>query len=172
MRVLVTGVSGSGKSTLAETFTRMGYAAYDLDSVPNLFKMVYRGTDKPVENHSNLDTEKVRNIDWNCDITQLKGMIAGEKCSPAFYCGAASNIDNMLPLFDRIYILTVSETVMRHRLKHRTTNDYGAVTPVQDWIMTYKDWWENDMLEKGAHPINSHLTPEQVAESILADLKN
>jgi broad-specificity NMP kinase len=170
MHILITGVSGAGKSTLAGQFVKLGFAAYDLDGVPSLFKMVYKGTDTPVENHSNLDVDKVQNIDWNCDIDLLKKMIADEKRSPAFYCGAASNIDDLLPLFDRVYILTVSESVMRHRLKHRTNSDYGAVTPVQDWIMTYKDWWENDMLEKGAHPIDAHRSPEEVANAILTDL--
>ena len=66
--ILVTGVSGTGKSSLSKKLNDLGYKACDMDSYAGLFLMVDKQTKKPVENHDNADLEKVKAMDWICDV--------------------------------------------------------------------------------------------------------
>ncbi|MDO8640561.1 MAG: hypothetical protein Q7R33_03370 [Nitrosarchaeum sp.] len=84
-----------------------------------------------------------------------------------FYCGSASNIDEILPLFDAVFLLEVSSETTRQRLISRTENDFGRTLEVRDWIMSWKEWWENDMKEKGAIVIDAHKSLDEVAGEIL-----
>src|SRR3990167_11397506 len=94
--ILITGVSGTGKSTISEKLNQMGYKAYDMDSYPGLFSMIDKKTKKPVVDHNNENIEKVVGMDWICDKTKLESIIKDESNELAFYCGSASNMEEIL----------------------------------------------------------------------------
>lgn len=165
--ILVTGVSGAGKSTISKKLNEMGYKAYDIDDLPGLFTMVDKKTGKPVMDYDNDNLEKVVGMDWICDKEKLASIIAAEPDRITFYCGAASNVNDLLPLFDLVILLKVSPEAMRQRLTSRTENDSARTKDVQDWIMTWKDEWENGMQERGAVIIDAHGSLDQVAKNII-----
>ena len=165
--ILITGISGTGKSTISDKLNQMGYKAYDMDSHPGLFSMIDKKTKKPVVDHNNEDIEKVVGMDWICDKTKLKSIIEDESNELAFYCGSASNLEEILRFFDTIILLKVDELVMRQRLTSRTENDFGKTSEIQDWIMTWKDWWENDMQQKGAIDVDTNKSIDVVVADII-----
>lgn len=162
--VLITGVPGTGKTTLSRKLTEMGYKAYDIEGIPGLFAAADRKTKQSVKDHDGADFKY-----WVCDKTKLESLIAGENSPITFYCGAASNLDEIMPLFDLVVLLTVSPDTMRQRLSSRTNNDFGRTTHVQDWIVSWKDSWE-DMIKKNATlVISTDKGIEHVAEEIIKE---
>ena len=170
--VLVTGVSGAGKSTISKTLREMGYSAYDLDDVPGLFAMIDAKTKQPVVDHDNANLKKVQNIEWLCNAARLTSLIAAEKNDIAFYCGSATNLDEILPLFDTIVLLKVGHEAMQQRLTDRTENDFGKTREVRDWLLTQKDSWEDDVERKGATVIDAHQSIADVAREIIEKTKH
>lgn len=169
--ILITGISGVGKSTVSNKLNALGYKAYDVDDIPGLCAMIDKKTGKPMVGYEHDNLEKVVGMDWICDSKKLKSIVVNESGELAFYCGISSNIDEVWPLFDLVILLKVGHETTRHRLTHRTDNDFGRTKEVQDWIMTWKDRWEADVEEKGAVVIDAHRSIDQVVEEIIEKAK-
>ena len=168
MNVLITGVAGTGKSALCKELRKRGYPAYDIEDIPGLFQMVDKRTGKPFQDYDNYDLEKVKNADWVCDKKKLEKLLReNQRDGPVFYCGVASNVDELLPLFDKVFLLVASEPVLRKRLSTRTSNDFGRTREVQDWIFEWKGWWEKKMKKKGAVIVDADKPLEEVAREII-----
>ena len=169
--ILVTGVSGAGKSTISKKLNELGYTAYDMDGLPGLFAIIDKKTGKLVVDHDNENLEKVMGIDWICNKEKLASIIASESSELTFYCGNASNMDEIMQLFNLVILLKIDSEVMRKRLTSRTENDFGRTAEVQDWLMTWKDWWENDMQQKGAIIVYAHGSLDQIANELIEKSK-
>ncbi len=166
--IFVTGVAGSGKSSLCKELEGLGYKAYSIEDIDGLFEMVDKATGKPTENYDNANLELVKQHDWICDEKKLRRLVRSNPKSIVFYCGAAANIDNLLPLFDKVFLLKVSNPkILRERLSTRTSNDFGRTPEVQDWIYTWKDNWENHILERGAIVIDANRSLQEIANDIV-----
>ncbi len=170
--VLIVGMSGVGKTSVSKKLTEMGYKAYDLDSELGLCTMVYKGTETPVVDHDNADLEKVKNIDWIYDKAKLIALITNEPSEIAFYCGSATNTDELLPLFDKVVLLTVEPDAVRHRLTTRSENDFGKTKEVQDWLLESKEEGEMELEAKGAIVINANKDLEAVAKEIVEKVQS
>lgn len=166
-KILITGVSGTGKSALSEKLADMGYVAYDTEEIEGLYKMVNKETGEEITDWDNSDSSAVEKRDWICDTKMLEKLIAKEKEDIVFYCGAASNIDEVIPLFDKVILLTASERIIRKRLFSRVSNDFGNVKEIQDLIIGWKDWWENELKEKGAIIVNAEKDLNKVATEVI-----
>lgn len=148
--ILVTGVAGSGKSAVCSEFRRCGYRAYDIEDIAGLFQMVGKKTGVVVSDHDNNNLESVKEHDWVCNIDKLRELIKMEKENIAFYCGTASNIDQLLPLFDKVILLKASPDAIRRRLSGRKSKEFGNTPEIQEWVLSWKDWWEDKMRDAGA----------------------
>jgi len=170
--ILITGVNGSGKTSIAEKLKQMGYPTCDMDRKKGLFVMVDKKTGKPFTDYDNAHLEKVTEMAWICDKEKLASLIANETEPLAFYCGSASNINDILPLFDQVILLKVDEKTTRERLTHRENkNTYGKTAEVQDYIVSWKESWENKMIEKGAIMVDAHGSLDEIVKKILAIIK-
>ena len=165
--ILVTGVTGSGKTALCKELKKLDYKAYSIEDMSGFFKMVSKKTKKPIKNYNNYNLESVKQHDWICNKKKLQQLIKKNSKEIVFYCGTASNLDDLLPLFDKIFLLKVNEKVLRERLSTRTSNDFGRTPEVQKWILSWKKWWEDHMLEKGATIINANRNLKEVAKDVV-----
>lgn len=165
--ILVTGVSGAGKTALSLKLREMGYAAYDLEEIPGLYTMFDKRTGEPMVEQNNEDFEKVQAMDWICNVAQLKEILDTQEAEIAFYCGNASNMDELIPLFSKMFVLSVGEEATRARLSTRTGNDFARLPHIQDWIFTWKGDWEKEMVEKGGILIDAHKSLEEVAIEVV-----
>lgn len=172
-KILITGVSGTGKSTVCKQLINLGYEAYDIENIEGMFEMYYKGTKNIFLGHDNSKPEDIKNAEWLCDEIKLKAFIEDQKSEIAFYCGIASNMDDILKFFDKVIVLQPDSNVLNLRLKNREgTNDIGNNQEGRDVVLGWKDWWEGEMLKKGAILVNANKTSEEVAKNILSMLKS
>ena len=164
--VLITDITGSGKSAVCGELKKRGYKAYDIEIMEGLFNLIDKKTGKIVNDYDKKNLEMVKRHDWVCDIKKLQNLVHKNK-GVVFYCGTAGNLDELLFLFGKIFLLKVSPEILRKRLSTRKSNDYGRTSEVQDWIIEWKDWWENHMIEKGAIVIDADRDLQRVTTNIL-----
>lgn len=167
-KVLITGIAGSGKSTVCRELLTMGYEAYGIEDVERMFAMYRKGTKEIFTDFDNSDPEKIKNSEWLCDIEKLKELFVQQKNEVAFYCGVASNMDDLIPLFDKVLVLQTDAKSLHARLSTREgTDDMGNTEASRQTVLGWKDWWEDEMKEKGAIIVGAQDDPHSVAEKIL-----
>jgi broad-specificity NMP kinase len=170
-RILITGVSGVGKTSVGKYLKKIGYKSVDIENVEEMFRMVHKGTKNIFSDYDNANPEHVRNAEWICDIDRLKSLLKSQKSNFSFYSGIASNMDDALPLFDKVFVLRPGAKVLNERLKNREgADDIGNTQEGRDIVLGWKDWWEKEMKKKGAILINANGSLEKISEEILKEL--
>ena len=146
----------------------MGYKSYDIEELDGMFKMIRRDTGKDFKDYDNADIEKVKNADWICDKNKLEELLKKQNDEIVFYCGIASNNDEIIPLFDKVILLKANPEVVRKRLSSREgTDDMGNTAESRDWVLSWKDRLENKLTKQGATVIDADGTPTEVAQKII-----
>lgn len=169
--ILVTGVAGSGKSVVSKYLNSLGYEAYDFEEMEGMFVMYRKDTKEVFEGYENTP-EKIENADWICHVDKLKELLTKQKSELAFYCGIASNMDDIIPLFDKMILLKADSDTIVKRLSNRGgTEKMGATEESRQMVLGWKDWWENEMEKKGAVVINANGRVEEVAKKIIDIVK-
>lgn len=167
-KILITGISGTGKSTVCKQLNTLGYTAYDIEDVDGMFKMYRKGTREVFDDFDNADPEKIHNSEWICDVDQLKKLLGEQKTGIAFYCGVASNMDDLIPLFDTFILLKTNSSTLHSRLSNREgTEDMGNTEESRQTVLGWKDWWEEEMTDRGAVVVSADGNPSEVAEKVL-----
>jgi len=165
--ILITGITGSGKSAVCDELKKLGYKVYDIEIMEGLFNLIDKETGKVVNDYDNKNLKWVKKHQWVCDRKKLQELVRKNAKGVVFYCGIASNLDELFFLFDKVFLLKVSPKILRERLSTRKSNDYGRTPEVQDWILEWKDWWENHMIEKGAIIIDANRGIKEVTADIV-----
>jgi len=165
--ILVTGISGSGKSAICNELKKLGYKTYDIEVMKGFFTLVNEKTGEIPNKYEKDNLEWVKQHHWICDKNKLQKLVRKNAKGIVFYCGTAFNLDELLFLFDKIFLLKVNAEILRERLSTRKSNDYGRTSEVQEWIIEWKDWWENHMLEKGAIIIDANRNVQEITTDIL-----
>ena len=167
--ILITGIAGSGKSSICRELNARGFRAYDIEDMTELFSMREKGTGAKAVTHDNNDLESVKRHEWICDIVKLKELIDSHQNEgdAVFYCGVASNTDELIPLFQQVILLKASPDTIRKRLSSRTRGEFGGAPAVQEWVLSWKDWWESRMQGAGAFVIAADRSPQDVTNDIL-----
>jgi len=165
--ILITGVAGSGKSTMCRELKRRGYAAYDIENMVGLFTFVDKSTGRAAQGYSAEDPEWFERHSWTCNKEKLRSLILSSNQHPAFCCGIAANLDDLLPLFDKVFLLRVEPTTLRRRLSGRGPGDFGRAPAIQDWLLGWKDRWEESMRRAGAVVINADCIIGEVVDEVV-----
>lgn len=165
--VFVTAVTGSGKSTVCKALQMMGHEAVDIEDIPGLFSLVHEETGQPMPHHDNSKLELVRKGDWNCNKKKLEYLISNQTADIAFYCGAASNYEEIWNLFDQVITLHVSDSTTLERLSSRKLGEFGNSDEVRQWVLTWKAELEDKWLKAGATAVGAEESPERVAANLL-----
>lgn len=165
--ILVTGVAGSGKTAVCKHIRGLGYDAYDIEETEGMFEMYRKGTREVFKDYENTP-EKIKNADWICDVSMLKELLAKQEVDVAFYCGVASNMDDIMPLFSKVILLKASPEKIKERLSSREgTDDMGNTEESRQAVLGWKTWWENEMEKKGVITVNTDGSPEDIAKKII-----
>lgn len=170
--IFVTGVAGSGKSSVSRELNRLGHKAYDIEELDGMFKMVRKDTGGDFTDYNNADMEKVKNADWICDRNKLKELLREQSDGIVFYCGVASNNYEIISFFNQTILLKASAEVVRERLSNREgTDDMGNTAENRDWVLSWKDGWENKMVEQGAIIVEADGNSTEVAQKVIKAVK-
>ncbi len=144
-----------------------GHDSCDLESVEGLFAWRDKDTREIVIADDKDDMEKMAKLKWICDTEKLKSILGQAKESVSFYCGIASNTDEIFGLFDKVIVLQVANDELKRRLTHRTSNDFARTDEAQEKMLSWKDWWENELIQKGAIAVNANKSLDEVADEII-----
>lgn len=164
--VLITGITGSGKSTVCIELKRRGYKAFDIEGIHGLFDMVDKETGKIVRNYTSNNFDEIKHFDWICDKRKLQKLMGKNKKGLVYYCGTGSNLHELVPLFDEVFLLKGSRKVISNRLANRPKG-FGYDPEARKWIMSWKNWWENRMQKTGAIIINANGSLSEITNEIV-----
>jgi len=171
-RILITGVSGVGKTSVCKHLEKSGYESTDIENIEGMFEMVRKGTKEVFEDYDNANPEHLKSAEWICNLENLKSFLASQKSDLAFYSGIASNMDDILPLFNKVIVLQPDPKILNERLKNREgTEDIGNTQEGRDIILGWKDWWEDEMKKKNAILIDANASVEEISKTILEKIK-
>ncbi len=170
-KILITGVSGVGKTSVGEHLRKLSYESTDIENIDGMFEMVHKGTKEIFDGYDNANSEHIKNAEWICDTDKLKLFLESQKSETAFYSGIASNMDDILPFFDKVIVLSPSPRTLNERLNNREgTDDIGNTQEGRDIVLGWKDWWENEMKKKGAILINANGNLDEISKKILEEI--
>lgn len=166
-KFLVTGIAGTGKTFVCKRLQDTGYEAYSIEEdIPGMFAMFRKDTGELFENFSNT-AEMIENSEWRCDVKKLQELLDNQKTDVAFYCGVASNMDDIIPLFDKMILLTApAEAVYKRLMNREGTDDMGSTEESRKMVLGWKDWWEDEMRDRGAVEVSAEGPVEVVAERV------
>lgn len=167
--VLVTGIPGTGKTVIAEELKKLGYTAFDMEEVDGLFGLYHKETGEELKDYSEYkkSLNNIKKYDWNINVDRLKNLMKENSGGIVFYCGTGGNILEVISLFDLTIMLTINDDAIRHRLTHRSTNDFGNTSEVQEWVISWKDWFEDGVKEFNPIVVDANKSLEEVTSNII-----
>lgn len=169
-KIYITGVSGTGKTTVAKELEKRGLYAISIDEVENLCAWVNKKTgEKDGGKNTVLNGEFVDTHDWICDIEYLKKLLDTD-VNIAFVLGMAGNQEEFLHLFDKTLLLQCSPETFCKRIESRTDNDFGKDKQIQQQILDRYQPYAEEMLSKGAIPIDTEKGINEVVEEIIKQI--
>ena len=169
MKILLTGISGVGKTTTLVELEKLGSFVIDIDTT-GLCKWKHKDTKEIV--HYGLDGKDYAWLEshgWYCDTERLKILLSAiREDKNVFVSALTENMEEVVELFDKVFILTVDEEELRQRLTERTTNPFGRKEDEQDFIISE----QSKLLQKINDPIRieTNITPSEVAKKILDNI--
>lgn len=167
--IYVTGISGSGKSTVCEQLGLQGYETHDGDD--NLSAFYHNDTGLKVDRPT---TAADRTPEWRAQHTWRMSrealLILKQRANtkPVYVCGVASNEEEYLDVFDKVFGLTIDEPTLRHRIATRENNDFGKseheMQTLLEWQQTTNDYYQ----KIGAHIIDATRPLNVIVAEILS----
>ena len=168
---LVTGNPGSGKSALAQELSRRGLLAVDPDHDPELTYWEdaaghrVRGPECP-------DEDWLGSHRWVWSHGRMEEILAGRDRA-VFICGIARNHDQLIGLFDRVFLLHIDETTQEARLAaHDALHPPGRSEAGRREIRDGRAVFQAQMLSHGAIAIDATRPTAEVADELLASLSS
>jgi hypothetical protein len=164
---LVTGNPGSGKSALARELARRGWPAIDPDDDPDL--ALWEDTvGHRVDGPPRPDARWLRSHRWVWSRARLADVLAGHD-GPVFVCGIARNQDELLDLFDRVFLLQIDEPTQEARLlAHDASHPPGRSEAGRQEIRAGRAVFEARLRRLGAVALDGTAPTARVADELIA----
>jgi adenylate kinase family enzyme len=167
---LVTGNPGSGKSTLAQALARRGLAAIDPDYDPALSYWEENAGNRTsrAEGPAVPDEQWLSAHRWVWNRSRLQELLTHQQ-EPVFVCGIARNIDQVLDLFDGLFLLRIDADTQEERLlAYDTSHPPGRSEGGRQQIRDGRPVFEAQMLKLGAIALDGTAATDAVADQLLA----
>lgn len=164
-KYLITGVAGTGKSTIAHELAKLGYAAYDADAGFSFY--VDKQTRRPVPHPKTPSLEWYAEHERIFDEAVLEKLFKKHVDEPLFLASITANQSKYYPQFDKIFLLTADDETLAHRLKTRTTSDFGKHPVDLHRVLSGQKDFDQSVRAAGAIEIDSSKPIETVAKQIL-----
>ena len=164
---LVTGNPGSGKSALAGELARRGVLAIDPDDDPELSHW-HDAAGNRVRGPQRPDEHWLRSHRWVWSRSRLEQVLAGH-ARAVFVCGIAGNQDELLDLFDRVFLLHIDGRTQEARLAaYDALSPPGRSQAVRQQIRDGRAVFQEGMLRHGAIAVDGTAPSAVVADELLA----
>ena len=166
MKFYLTGVSGVGKSTLVEELKKREISGFDIDYIEGLCSWKNKATGSEGIYQYGIGRDWLEAHDYFCDTAKLKQLLNEHK-GDLVVSGLASNQDEYLELFDKIFLLRCSPETFISRLNSRKENQFAKEKQEHEHILGWYKNYEKEMLKKGAIPINTDRPLTVIADKIV-----
>jgi len=167
MKALVTGYPGTGKSSVARELQKRGYAAYDTEAMRGYMHAESLVTGEHIPLPSPVPRgwfETTGGYNW--DVPRVSALLNSH--DDVFICALADNQERLYDLFDAIFLLTLDEVEMEHRLRLRSTTVYGKDLAELADILLHHRHFEQNLLARGAIAIAAKKAIPEVVNQILS----
>ena len=167
--ILIIGATGVGKTVLSKHLQKLGHEAYGIEDIEGMFTVYHKGTREVFKNYNITNPEHIKSSDWICDVEMLKELLHHQKTGIAFYAGIATNLDEVIPLFNKVILLKVSNKKLQERLESRegSEEEMGNTEATRKLTFEWKDWWEGEMEKKGVMIVDADKSLDEVAKKII-----
>jgi len=162
MKIYITGISGTGKTSIVQALREKGIKAIDIDD--GLCHWENKDTGEHTEWHPGKTDQWLQEHVWLCDVGRLTKTLTNSE--NIVVVGMASNQNEYLKLFDKVFVLTGQPEIFFARIDTRTTNDFGKDPPERRMLLDWQNRLDT-MIQKGAA---QSLNAERPLEEILADV--
>jgi broad-specificity NMP kinase len=170
--IFVTGTSGAGKSTVREELSRRGFRAYDTDEheIAQWTNKV-TGEITPLIADAHRTPEFLAKNDWRADPERVRQLAEEGEERSVFLCGSIGNEDEVWPFFEKVFLLSIDEATMRHRLRTRTAHDFGTMPHELELLLAWNEAIAEHYLRQGAIVIDANKPLRLVVDEVLRTLR-
>ena len=162
--IYITGISGTGKTTLSNEFKKRGNITIDIDDHAH---WEHKETGKTDHWFPGKSVDFFNTHQWVCDLEKLKEIFKENSQKDILVFGVVDKEEKLFPLFDKIILLTCDTRVAFKRIDDRVDNEFGKGEVEKEWIKSWKDNFEQDLIRKGAIAVSSEDNIETVINNII-----
>jgi len=169
MKIFLTGIAGTGKTTVLAELQKRGFVVIDLDATGICSWRNITTGEITKYGPNGRDAKWLNEHEWYCDIETLKKLLSCiREDKDVFVAGFVDNIKDVVREFDKVFMLTTSNSIVKERLSTRTHSHFGKKEDEQEVILS----WKNELVDKIDNfiEIDSSKSPSEIAEFILNDL--
>lgn len=161
-KYLITGRQGSGKTTVIRYLQTLGYIAYNTDDLPDATKLQNKETGETIEWPEG--TVDWSTYSWNWQKPEIEKLLQSN--DNVFIGAIVSNQADSYPMFDKVFVITVSVDTLRARLKthehasHHLPGEINRITKNHENKQTV-------LITADTEPISGERSVEEIANDIL-----
>lgn len=171
MKIFITGISGTGKSTTIERLQEKGIHSIDIDAVEGLCRWIHINTKEVGHRHPDMGSEFFENYQYICDREKLIELM-NQGTGPVVVAGVSdTQAENLFDLFDKILLFHCGEKIFLQRISDRTNHDFGKNEAERKMIIEWYKEFEQEMLNKGAIPVDTNQPVEAIVSRVLRELE-
>ena len=145
---LISGLPGTGKTSVCKEFQLRGFHAIDADKA------------------FGFQTEN----GWTWRDEELNGVLDDGASEVLFICGSASNRDEYIHRFTKVFILYVDNETLKTRLTNRTNNNFGKDPAVLARQLKLNEGVKEYSTKRGRVLIDATQPVNKVVDEILVRL--
>lgn len=166
MKILITGISGSGKSTIITELAQKGHQTIDLDT-SNTCIWVNKKTGEEAFYQEGAGPLWIEEHRWQVVPHKLVSLMSSFSEEKDIYVSgkvARKQLNEMVEIFDVIYLLKPHNTIIDERLSTRTSNvnNFAKTKEEIEVITKNRDKFEKACLEAGAISLENQGSLEEV----------
>ena len=169
--IYITGIGGSGKSTIRSELEKRGYEAHDVDDGFAGFFHVNTGKKSMSSTMAERTPEWRKQHRWIFMEKPLEKLQKRAQKKLIFLCGVTWDDMNYWDMFKKVFALVLDNETLKHRLKTRTTNDWGKLPHEFEETLYWNKTAKEDYKKLGAEIIDATKPVNQVVDEILKSLE-
>ncbi|MEA3273403.1 MAG: hypothetical protein U9Q72_02305 [Patescibacteria group bacterium] len=164
-KILITGMPYSGKSYVSDFLKEKGKKVIDADNIKGLGQWFDKSGNK-VDFPYGATKEWLDTRDFLWDKNFLRSWIEKQK-STVYLFGLATNVLDVVDLFDKAYYLDMSSEVLKKRfVKNERTNPMGQTQEQQEAILRDLSNFAQKAKEKGLIFVQADQSPEDIYKTV------